>query len=166
MPNESALLDPYRAPADDFSPVTGLPGRYSGYARVTARAAALVIDYLVLLATGYLLSMAILRVGERSRVGPESLAALFAAAWLLMAALYSSAFESSQAQGTLGKMALGLQVVDRHGRPISFARALVRFFGKLLSLFILGIGFLIAPFSDRKLALHDVLAGTRVAKVK
>jgi uncharacterized RDD family membrane protein YckC len=50
------------------------------------------------------------------------------------------------------------------GNRISFARASGRFFGKILSGMILGIGFLMAGFTQRKQALHDILAGCLVLR--
>lgn len=73
-------------------------------------------------------------------------------------------FESSAWQGTPGKKALGLVVTDLQGRRISFGKASGRYFGKWLSAVILGIGFLMVAFTDRKQGLHDKLAGTLVLK--
>ena len=59
---------------------------------------------------------------------------------------------------------LGLKVTDLAGNRITFARASGRFFGKILSGMILGIGFLMAGFTARKQALHDILAGCLVLR--
>src|SRR5271163_2592204 len=50
---------------------------------------------------------------------------------LLLAWLYNAGMESSQHQGTLGKMALGLIVTDSQGRPIGFGHATGRYFAKI-----------------------------------
>jgi uncharacterized RDD family membrane protein YckC len=78
--------------------------------------------------------------------------------------IYSATLESSKLQATLGKMALNIKVTDLEGRRISFARATGRFFGKLLSKLILFIGYLVQPFTARRQALHDMLAGTLVVR--
>jgi uncharacterized RDD family membrane protein YckC len=78
--------------------------------------------------------------------------------------LYFSLFESSSWQATLGKKALGLEVTDLAGRRISFGRATGRFFAKYISGVILMIGFLMAGFTEKKQALHDILAGTLVIR--
>lgn len=78
--------------------------------------------------------------------------------------LYSAILESSKLQGTLGKMALNIKVTDLDGRRISFLRATGRYFGKVLSKTILMIGYLIQPFTRRRQALHDLLAGTLVVR--
>ena len=78
--------------------------------------------------------------------------------------IYEAALESSRYQATLGKMALGLKVTDLEGRRISFLRATGRHFAKILSGFIMCIGFIIAGFTERKQALHDMIAGTLVMR--
>jgi uncharacterized RDD family membrane protein YckC len=78
--------------------------------------------------------------------------------------IYYAALESSAWQATLGKKVLGLRVTDLAGNRISFARASGRFFGMILSGMILGIGFLMAGFTARKQALHDILAGCLVLR--
>ena len=77
---------------------------------------------------------------------------------------YYGIFESSPARGTLGKMALGLYVGDIHGDPITFRRAVWRNWLKVVSWLTLGTGFLLAGFTPRKQALHDLLAGTLVLR--
>ena len=74
--------------------------------------------------------------------------------------------ESSHLQATLGKMALSLQVTDLEGRRITFAKATGRFFAKYLSVLTLGIGYLMAAFTERKQALHDIIAGTLVVRTR
>ena len=74
--------------------------------------------------------------------------------------------EASSKKATLGKMALGLIVTDVNGVRLSFGRASGRYFGKILSGLILNIGFIMAAFTEKKQALHDILAGTLVLEVK
>ncbi len=78
--------------------------------------------------------------------------------------LYWSIMESSAKQATLGKMALGLKVTDLKGEPISFARATGRYFGKFISSLILCVGFMMAGWTEKKQALHDIMAGCLVIK--
>jgi uncharacterized RDD family membrane protein YckC len=77
---------------------------------------------------------------------------------------YFSLLESSPAQATLGKIALGIKVTDAGGSEISFRRASVRYWCKLLSTLTL-VGWLLAAFTPRRQALHDLLAGTLVVRV-
>ncbi len=83
---------------------------------------------------------------------------------MLIQWLYYSLTESSSWQATLGKKALGLTVTDLEGRRISFGRATGRYFAKYLSTVILGIGWLMAGFTEKKQALHDMIAGTLVLR--
>ncbi|HSZ54920.1 MAG TPA: RDD family protein [Tepidisphaeraceae bacterium] len=78
--------------------------------------------------------------------------------------LYFALFESGPKQATPGKSMLGLRVTDLSGQRISFARASGRFFGKIISSLILMIGYVMAGFTERKQALHDIMAGTLVVK--
>jgi len=77
---------------------------------------------------------------------------------------YFAVLESSAWQASLGKRALGIVVTDAAGRRISLGRATVRYVARYLSLFTMLIGYLIQPFTRRRQALHDLLAGTLVVK--
>ncbi|MFA8344441.1 MAG: RDD family protein [Rhodothermaceae bacterium] len=72
--------------------------------------------------------------------------------------LYFAFFESSNNMATPGKMILGLKVTDFEGKRISFGKATGRYFAKFLSSMILAIGYIMAAFTERKQALHDILA--------
>jgi uncharacterized RDD family membrane protein YckC len=78
--------------------------------------------------------------------------------------LYEAFMESSSYQATLGKMIFGMKVTDLNGNRISFERATGRHFAKWLSAMILGIGYIMVGFTDRKQGLHDLLAGTLVRR--
>ena len=79
--------------------------------------------------------------------------------------LYYALMESSKYQATLGKMAVGARVTDLEGNRISFARATGRYFAKIISGMILMIGYIMAGFTEKKQALHDMIANTLVIKV-
>jgi len=83
---------------------------------------------------------------------------------LLVSWLYYALQESSPSRATLGKKALGITVTDLNGNRISFGRATGRHFGKVLSAIILYVGFLMAGFTEKKQALHDMMAGCLVIK--
>jgi uncharacterized RDD family membrane protein YckC len=63
---------------------------------------------------------------------------------------------------TPGKLAFGMRVVLADGRPVDFGRALARHFCWGFSYLLLGLGFVAIAFDERKRALHDRMAGTRV----
>jgi len=81
---------------------------------------------------------------------------------IILGWLYFALMESSEKQATLGKMALGIVVTDMDGKRISFGRATGRYFGKILSVVILLIGYIMIAFTDKKQGLHDMLANTLV----
>ena len=78
--------------------------------------------------------------------------------------LYFSLMESSKSQATVGKIALGLKVTDADGNKLDFGKALLRNLGKIVSSMILGIGYIMAGFTEKKQALHDMIASTLVVK--
>lgn len=78
--------------------------------------------------------------------------------------LYYSIFESSSRQATPGKLVFGIAVTDTEGNRISFGRATGRYLAKNLSAISLLIGYLMAGFTKRKQALHDLIAGTLVIR--
>ena len=80
--------------------------------------------------------------------------------------LYFALMESSERGATVGKMALGLRVVTSNGQRLSFMNATGRYFAKIISAIILGIGFLMIAFTDKKRGLHDMIASTLVIKVR
>ena len=81
---------------------------------------------------------------------------------LAMGAAYYAAFHASSKQATLGKMAVGIKVVRTDGTRISMGRGVGRYFGFMLSSLIMGIGLLMAAFTERKQGLHDVICDTLV----
>lgn len=79
--------------------------------------------------------------------------------------LYFAGFESSSWQATPGKKVLNIIVTDLSGARITFARATGRFFSKYVtSLIPLGIGYILAGITERKQALHDMIASTLVLR--
>lgn len=85
---------------------------------------------------------------------------------VILAWLYFALMESSSKMATVGKQALGIIVTDLNGNRISFGKATGRYFGKIISCAILYIGFLMALWTDRHQALHDMMAGTLVLNGK
>lgn len=157
-------------PGAGAAPVLTAPVR-TAYAGFWLRFVAWIIDMLILSAVCLIILMPLVPLLFRRMpfdmpmgwtmgprffwVGPLNLAG----AWL-----YYALFESSAWQATPGKRALGLLVTDMEGRPISFARASGRFFGKILSWAILMIGYIMAGFTEKKQALHDILADCLVLR--
>jgi uncharacterized RDD family membrane protein YckC len=101
-----------------------------------------------------------------STLGP----ALARAGWAILASTLVSLTYSAWFIGALGAtpgmMALGLKVVRPDGSPISYGRAIGRYFAAMLSAMILCIGYLLIAFDSEKRALHDMICDTRVIKTR
>lgn len=78
--------------------------------------------------------------------------------------IYYALMESSKYQATLGKIVMGIKVVNKDGRGLDFSKALLRNLSKILSGLIIGIGYIMIIFDDRKQGLHDKIADTFVVK--
>jgi uncharacterized RDD family membrane protein YckC len=90
---------------------------------------------------------------------------LVATGALVLTWLYHALLECSEWQATLGKKALGLVVTDMTGQRVSFGRATGRHFGKILTNMIPAfLGYIMAGFTAKKQALHDMLAGCLVLR--
>jgi uncharacterized RDD family membrane protein YckC len=76
--------------------------------------------------------------------------------------LYFALMESSKSQATLGKLAVGIKVVDTEGNRLSFGKAFLRSIGKIISGMIMYIGYIMAAFTEKKQGLHDLIANTLV----
>lgn len=127
------------------------------YAPLGKRAVALVIDW-------FLLNMAYLLVALIGFLGGADpvAGAVDALVALVMPAAYEILMIGSKRQATLGKMALGIRVATLDDRPLSLGQSTLRYFAKLLSGILLGLGYAMAFFTDNRQALHDRLAGTLV----
>ena len=118
------------------------------YAGFWQRFAALIIDAAIISAgTGILIAFSF---------GAGGIAVLFGP-WI-----YEAAMLSSEWQATIGKRVMSIAVTGIDGGRISFARATGRHFAKYLSTLIIFIGFIMAAFTQRKQALHDLIAETLV----
>lgn len=80
--------------------------------------------------------------------------------------LYYAFFESSSKQATVGKMAMQIIVTDIDGNKISFDKATVRYWSKIISTLTFFIGYIMAGFTTKKQALHDIIADTIVIEKK
>ena len=124
-------------------------GAVTDYAGFMKRFVAWVIDVVLLAIIGVIINMVL----------NENIAGIVTT---LLGWAYFAGMESSERQATIGKSAMGIIVVGLDGQRISFLRATGRYFAKILSALILMIGYIMAAFTARKQALHDMLASTLV----
>jgi len=93
---------------------------------------------------------------------------VFVVAYFVVAWLYEAFLTSGPRGATYGKQAVGVRIVSAEGTPLSFGRATGRHFLKVLvtPMIPLAIGYLMAAFTARKRALHDIMADTFVIKIE
>ncbi len=128
------------------------------YASIGIRGVAAMIDGIILRIMGSAILIALAAINE-----VEAMALEFGIE-VLIGWLYYAVLESSPYQATLGKQTVGIRVTDLHGERLSFSRATGRHFAKWLSFFSFLVGFIMAAFTEKRQALHDLLAGTLVVK--
>ncbi|HDM76019.1 MAG TPA: RDD family protein [Deltaproteobacteria bacterium] len=138
----------------------GVTGNYAGFWK---RFAAAFLDGIITGIAGGLIGFALgfvlVALGTRD---PDLMRGIGNIVGAILGWLYFALMESSQTQGTLGKMALGIKVTDLNGHRIGFGKATGRYFGKIISAMILFIGFLMIGFTKKKQGLHDMMAGCLV----
>lgn len=151
------------------------PVRYAGF---WLRFVASIIDYIVLYIAQTIIMVPLMgllgltafnaqSMTEAQQMGAiGALIGIFMVTFLFITILqwmYYALMESYNG-ATLGKMALGLKVTDMDGNKISFLRASGRYFGKIVSSIILLIGYIMAGLTEKKQALHDIMANCLVVK--
>lgn len=126
------------------------------------------IPLIFLTGLGALLSRIRIEEGQLNDVGGFvifGLFLLFGVVSLAVTWLYHALMESSEWQATVGKRAVGIIVTDTEGRRVSFARATGRHFAKIVSNLVpLEIAYIMAGFTEKKQALHDMLADCLVLR--
>ncbi|MFS8640703.1 MAG: RDD family protein [Symbiobacteriaceae bacterium] len=129
-------------------------------ASLAARMAAALLDGAVLWVSGVLWGFTVLRLAGGSG---RSAVALIAGEAILLAG-WGAYFAWAEGRWglSLGKLALGLQVVGWDGRPIGVRRALLRLAAKVAGLALFGLGWLPALASPERQAWYDRLAGSLV----
>jgi uncharacterized RDD family membrane protein YckC len=151
------------------------------------RCGALLIDY-ILVAGIIAFSTLLARMGNRPRVSSSSAEMIGIFIAVVVAAINFIGLPILRGQ-TLGKWATGLVIRRKDGEPLTWGRALLRHLvvypplflmlglGFLVAemltvalvmigifIFMLGVGFVIAAFSNHVRALHDIIADTVVVR--
>jgi len=134
------------------------------YAGFWDRFAALVADIIVLVLLGLGVGFALVYFRTAMGLDPAwsdnaDRAIGFAIGWL-----YFAGMEASRFQATLGKLGIGIIVVEVEGGRVSFQKASWRYVAKLISWVAFFLGFIVAAFNPRKQAFHDFAANTIVVK--
>ena len=132
------------------------------YAGFWKRFAALILDTIIFIIPTFIIGLIFCIPLSATNLGEEGIEGLANVFGLFLGWLYNSIMDSSSKQGTLGKMALGIKVTDLNGNRIGFGKATGRYFGKILSVITLCIGYMMAGFTEKKQGLHDMMAGCLV----
>jgi uncharacterized RDD family membrane protein YckC len=144
----------------------------TNYASFLYRVLAFVIDFIILSIIGQIInaifgvnSFAMMNTQDVSVVQDmvKSMMPALGASTVLQAAYYTF-MESSAKQGTIGKIALGLKVVDYNGERITPTKAFLKYIGRIINACTCMIGYLLPLFTEKKQALHDMIGGAVVIK--
>lgn len=114
-----------------------------------------------------LLTYATLKLAVKAGLFPYTTGAEWVWKFLWMGAyvVYEAVF-SSGGRATLGKWLMNIRVRSADGGDLPFGRALLRACAYFLSSATFNLGYLMALVTDRKRALHDFVARSRVVSVK
>ena len=116
------------------------------YAGFWPRLAAGIIDFLILIVVGFVLSFIF---------GPLIFILDIFISWL-----YFVVLQSSEKRSTFGMRACGIEIHDEQFGRLSFWRLTGRYLATWVSAIILFIGFFMIGFHPRKQGLHDIIART------
>ncbi|MDG5469015.1 RDD family protein [Deltaproteobacteria bacterium IMCC39524] len=147
---------------------TASPLNEQSYAGFWVRVLAYLLDSVLLITVQTALSLLInLTIGMLG-IATEGDPAINTIIWLFGAVLSISyaVFFTGYCGQTPGKMVLRIKVIRTDGSPINYGRAALReVLGKFISSILLGIGYLMVAFDNRKQGLHDKIADTYVIKL-
>ncbi len=129
------------------------------YAGRLPRFAAFVIDVVIVSGIIVVLNAAgIIDLGEPSSTDQLLEAVISFGYYIVLTAAFGA---------TLGKMALGMKVVDEGGQKAGFFKVLIReTIGRIVSAIILLLGFVWILFDGKRQGWHDKISGTFVVKAR
>jgi len=125
---------------------TIFPERLIQYAHVWERAAAVIIDGLIVILMSLILSSQI----------------AFPYNWIVAAWLYEATQVSGYYQATVGQRTMGIKVSNKHGGRLDFVLASLRHFCKYISFFTALSGYLIIVLDKRRQCFHDKVVQANV----
>ena len=168
LTDASQDLPPSKSGEPAPGPVT--PLEYAGFwLRVWAGSIDIALEALVALLVTVIVDFVMRFTSPKFGLSPITARYVTGIAFIFVLAigswLYAACSESSRWRATLGKRIVGLQVLTSGGRQLSFGQATVRHFMKFLSLFTATVGFMMAGWTRRRQALHDMPSDSVVVKV-
>lgn len=145
------------------------------YAGFWSRAAARIIDVVLILATFNLIYLAD-RLGSEAGMWPASgieegdigdglsLSNMLRALFYLAFPVFYYVYLHGSCGQTFGKMALRIKVINEDGSPLGYKKAFFRWLGYFLCDLTFNIGYVWAAFDPRKQGLHDKVCRTLVVR--
>lgn len=152
------------------------PMEHPPYAGFWSRAAARIIDLLIIIAAFNLIYLADklgadaglwtgMGMGEGSLAGAGfSPTNVFRGLFFLAFPVFYYVYLHGMYGQTFGKMALRIRVVNEDGTPLDYRKAFLRWMGYFLCDLTFYIGYLWAAFDPRKQGLHDKVCRTVVVR--
>lgn len=161
---------PQRVSAGESRVATKPPIEYAGFwLRVWAGAIDVALEALAALFVTVIVDIAMRVISPKFGLSPitaqYATGIVFIVVLAIGAWLYSAFSESSRWSATVGKRIIGLQVLTSAGGRLTFGQATVRHFMKFLSLFTATVGFMMAGWTRRRQALHDMPSDSVVVRV-
>jgi len=146
------------------------------YAGFWSRAAARIIDLLIIIASFNLIYLVDrlgadaglwtgMGLGEGSRSGAGlSMANVLRGLFFLTFPVFYYVYLHAMYGQTFGKMALKIKVVNEDGTPLDYRKAFLRWLGYFLCDLTFYVGYVWAAFDHRKQGLHDKVCKTVVVR--
>jgi len=131
-----------------------LENKYSGF---WLRFVATIIDGIVWLPLTFLMP----RIMSSTRVPVIQEVIIIILIYTILDAIYEIIL-TYKFGGTVGKLLLGIKIVDENNKNITLGKSVGRYFSKYLSFLILCIGFLMIAFDNKKQGLHDKMVKSYV----
>ncbi|MDE2838408.1 MAG: RDD family protein [Chloroflexota bacterium] len=129
------------------------------YAGPLQRLAAFIVDAVVIsVVIGVLDAVGLIDLGDPTTTDQALEAVISFGYFILLTAAFGA---------TLGKMALGMRVVEEGGQKAGFFRVLIReTIGKIVSAIVFLLGFIWILFDGKRQGWHDKIGGTFVVKAR
>ena len=152
------------------------PTGHHHYAGFWSRAAARIIDLLIIIAAFNLIYLVDtlgadaglwtgMGLGEGSPPGGAfSMANVLRGLFFLTFPVFYYVYLHAVYGQTFGKMALRIRVVNEHGTPLDYRKAFLRWLGYFLCDLTFYVGYVWAAFDPRKQGLHDKVCKTVVVR--
>ena len=133
--------------------------KISSHCSLLRRFAAIFYDLLLLISIFFIATFILLPIIGEAAIKSGN---IFYNAFLLFLAYLYFCWHWVNGRQTLGMRSWNIEVIDETNSTLNWKQASLRYFAALLSMLLLGLGFIWALFDKKKLALHDRLSKTKL----